>query len=50
VIFFALVCATTVAVTGIMIVKSKRLADFLDALSNERIGWRRKWDEWKRVW
>ena len=47
---FVLVSAATVGVTGIMIVKSKRLADFLDALSNDRIGWRRKWQEWKKVW
>jgi hypothetical protein len=47
---FLLVSAATVTVTGIMIVKSKRLADFLDALSNDRIGWRRKWQEWKKVW
>ena len=47
---FLLVSAATVTVTGIMIVKSKRLADFIDALSNDRIGWRRKWQEWKKVW
>jgi hypothetical protein len=37
-------------ITGVMIVKSKRLADFIDALSNDRIGWRKKWQEWKKVW
>ena len=47
---FLLVSAATIAVTGVMIVKSKPLADFLDALSNDRIGWRRKWHEWKKVW
>jgi hypothetical protein len=48
--FFIIVSAATIVVTGVMIVKSKRLADFIDALSNERIGWRRKWEELKKVW
>jgi hypothetical protein len=48
--FFLIVSAATIVVTGVMIVKSKRLADFIDALSNERIGWRRKWEELKKVW
>jgi uncharacterized protein YijF (DUF1287 family) len=49
-LFFLVVSTLTIAVTGVMIVKSKRLADFIDALSNERIGWRGKWEEWKKVW
>jgi hypothetical protein len=48
--FFLLVSAITVVVTGVMIVKSKRLADFIDALSNEKFGWRGKWQAWKNVW
>jgi CorA-like Mg2+ transporter protein len=50
ILFFLLVSAGTIVVAGVMIVKSKRLADFIDALSNERIDWRGKWEEWKRVW
>jgi hypothetical protein len=49
-VFFLIVSTITIVVTGVMIVKSKRLADFIDALSNERIGWRSKWQELKKVW
>jgi hypothetical protein len=31
------------------VAKSKRLADFLDALSDERIGWRDKWRSLRRL-
>ena len=47
---FLFVTCTTIFVTGLMIVKSKRLADFLDALSNDRIGWRDKLRELRKVW
>jgi len=47
---FLLVLAATAAVTVLTIVKSKRLADFIDALSDERISWTRKWRVWKKVW
>lgn len=50
VVLFLVVCLFTIVVTGVMIVKSKRLADFIDALSNERFNWRRKWQELKNVW
>jgi hypothetical protein len=33
----------TGGLTLFTVAKSKRLADFLDALSDERIGWRDKW-------
>jgi len=34
---------TTGAITLYTVVKSKALADFLDALSDQRISWRDKW-------
>jgi Mg2+ and Co2+ transporter CorA len=49
-ILFVLVLAATCVVTSITIVKSKRLADFIDALSDDRISWGDKWGVWKRVW
>jgi hypothetical protein len=39
---FALVMAGTLALTVFTIARSRRLSDFLDALSNERLGWRAK--------
>jgi hypothetical protein len=41
--FFAGVLLVTGGLTLFTIAKSKRLADFLDALSDDRIGWRDKW-------
>jgi Mg2+ and Co2+ transporter CorA len=41
--FFATVLIATGGLTLFTVSKSKRLADFLDALSDERIGWRDKW-------
>jgi hypothetical protein len=35
--------AATGLVTVFTIARSKRLADFLDALSDDRRGWREKW-------
>jgi uncharacterized membrane protein YeaQ/YmgE (transglycosylase-associated protein family) len=49
-VLFLLVVAATGAVTALTIVKSKRLADFIDALSDERITWMNKWRVWKKVW
>jgi hypothetical protein len=40
--FFAIVLIVTGGLTLFTIAKSKRLADFLDALSDDRIGWRDK--------
>lgn len=47
---FLLILLATAAVTIVTIVKSKRLADFLDALSDERIGWRAKWRAFLYTW
>jgi Mg2+ and Co2+ transporter CorA len=41
--FFSAVLVVTGGLTLFTVAKSKRLADFLDALSDERIGWRDKW-------
>jgi hypothetical protein len=40
---FVLVLAATGAATLYTVAKSKALADFLDSLSDERVGWREKW-------
>jgi hypothetical protein len=48
--FFTFVLATTAVLTAFTVAKSKRLADFLDALSDERIGWRDKWQALKQTW
>ena len=50
IVFFIVVSLLTITVTGIMIVKSKRQADFIDALSNERISWRGKWQVLRKIW
>ena len=47
---FVLILGVTSAITLYTIVKSKRLADFLDALSDERLGWREKWRTLLRTW
>lgn len=39
---FAAVMAGTVALTAFTIARSKKLSDFLDALSDERLGWKPK--------
>jgi len=41
-LLFMLTLIVTVGLTGITISKSKRLADFLDTLSDERLNWRDK--------
>ena len=48
-LLFVLILALTGAATLYTIVKSKVLADFLDALSDERVSWRDKWRVLKRV-
>jgi hypothetical protein len=40
--FFSFILVTTIVLTVVTIAKSKRLADLLDALSDERVGWRDK--------
>jgi hypothetical protein len=50
IVAFVLILAITGAVTIITIVKSKRLADFLDALSDERVSWRDKWRAFVQTW
>jgi len=40
---FVFVLLATAGVTVLSIARSKRLADFIDALSDERIRWREKW-------
>jgi hypothetical protein len=47
---FLLILVGTAAVTVVTVVKSKRLADFLDALSDERIAWRDKWRAFAKTW
>jgi Mg2+ and Co2+ transporter CorA len=47
---FVVILGGTAAVTIITIVKSKRLADFLDALSDERVTWRDKWRSFVQTW
>lgn len=42
-LLFVLTLAATGAITILTVVKSKVLADFLDALSDERVSWPNKW-------
>ncbi|HKR37972.1 MAG TPA: CorA family divalent cation transporter [Steroidobacteraceae bacterium] len=49
-VLFLLVLGATAVVTSFTIVKSKRLADFIDALSDDRLSWKRKWGVWERIW
>ena len=49
-VFFLVVLVITGGVTVFTIVRSKRLADLLDALSDERISARRKWHAFVRTW
>jgi hypothetical protein len=48
--WFLLCLGLTATLTGYTIIKSKRLSDFLDALSDERIGWKAKAGALFRVW
>jgi hypothetical protein len=49
-VFFLIVLGVTGGITGYTIVRSKRLADLLDVLSDERIGGRRKWRAFLESW
>jgi Mg2+ and Co2+ transporter CorA len=46
--FFTVVLLVTAVLTLLTVAKSRRLADFLDALSNEHISWRGAWRALKR--
>jgi len=50
VLAFVVILVVTSVVTIYTIVKSKRLADFLDALSDDRVAWRGKWQALLRTW
>jgi hypothetical protein len=49
VVLFVLTLVLTGAVTILTVVKSKVLADFLDALSDERVSWPNKWRVLRRA-
>jgi hypothetical protein len=49
IVIFAVILAATVALTAVTISRSKRLADFLDVLSDERVGWAAKLRALRRV-
>lgn len=49
-VLFVVVLAVTASITMYTIVKSKRLADFLDVLSDERVSWKAKWRSFARTW
>jgi hypothetical protein len=46
---FTLTLIVVVILTGFSIVRSKPLADFLDALSDERVAWSSKWRSLRRA-
>jgi len=48
--FFFSVLAVTTVVTLYTVVKSRRLADFLDALSDDRVSWKEKMRTLARTW
>jgi hypothetical protein len=48
--YFMLVLIATIVLTVYTMVKSKRLSDFLDALSNERLPWRAKLGSFLQLW
>jgi hypothetical protein len=50
VVFFVFILLATTTITMFTVIKSKRLADFLDALSDEREPWREKWRALAKVW
>jgi hypothetical protein len=47
---FAFILAVTSALTLYTVVKSKRLSEFLDVLSDEQAGWRAKLKALRGVW
>jgi hypothetical protein len=50
IVFFFAVLIPTVALTIYTVVKSRRLAEFLDSLSDERMSARQKWTSFRKVW
>jgi hypothetical protein len=50
VVVFLVAVVITVALTGLSVVYSKRLADVLDSLSDTRLDWRSKWSSVRRSW
>jgi len=50
ILYFLLVFVPTIALTLYTIAKSKRLSDFLDALSDERLTWKQKLGSLAAVW
>jgi hypothetical protein len=47
---FATALVTTIAITLWSVVRSKRLADVLDLLSDTRMGWKGKWQAMRQIW
>ena len=50
VVFFLVVLIPFVALTIYTLVKSRRLAEFLDALSDERLTNKQKWTSFRKIW
>jgi hypothetical protein len=49
-LWFAATLSAALWLTAYTIAKSKRLSDFLDALSDDRLGWAGKWHALTQVW
>jgi hypothetical protein len=49
-VFFFAVLIPTVALTVYTVIKSRRLAEFLDKLSDERLTAREKWTSFRQIW
>jgi len=49
-VFFLAVLIPTVTLTVYTVIKSPRLAEFLDALSDERMTTAKKWTSFRKVW
>ena len=47
---FLAIFVPTALLTLYTVMKSRRLSDFLDALSDEQVSWRRRWRALMRVW
>jgi len=50
IIFFFAVLIPTIGLTVYTVVKSRRLAEFLDRLSDERLTSRKKWTSFRKIW
>lgn len=50
VLAFLIVLVVTTALTVYTVMKSRRLSELLDALSDEQMGWRMKWKSFQNVW